>query len=35
MLQDGEGVVAFYAWIAVWLVARTRSEVAVTRVVPA
>jgi hypothetical protein len=25
MLQDGEGVVAFYVWIGVWLVGRARS----------
>ena len=29
MLQDGEGVVAFYVWIGVWLF--TRSRVPVTR----
>ena len=25
MLQDGEGVVAFYVWVGVWLVGRARS----------
>jgi hypothetical protein len=26
MLQDGEGVVAFYAWMVVWLVGRVRTS---------
>ena len=28
MLQDGEGVVAFYAWLFMWLRNRTTSKVA-------
>jgi hypothetical protein len=35
MLQDGEGVVAFYFWIAVWLVHRARSFVAARAAQPA
>lgn len=35
MLQDGEGVVAFYAWIAVWLVVRARAKAPAMQAVPA
>jgi hypothetical protein len=35
MLQDGEGVVAFYAWVGVWAVGRARSATVVAKAVPA
>jgi hypothetical protein len=34
MLQDGEGVVAFYVWICVWLVSRARATAPKTVVQP-